>query len=110
MRALVEYEQGIHSCGFHRSLAFDKANGFTFEVEQCPVCAGSEQFMRQLNVRDEREKDAAGDNPHALSSDGRSVFARMLSDEEYAEAMAKRAAKPATSSPPGSVRRMSQRR
>lgn len=99
MLGLVEYRRGIHACGVHRSLAFDRANGFTFEIEVCPVCAGAEQFERIMAERDKREREAAGENPHSLSSDGRSIFIRQMSDEEHADRRQKPGGKPSAASP-----------
>lgn len=85
MLALMEYEAGVHSCGFHRSLAFDMSNGFTFEFETCPVCAGRDRFERVVSERDKREREAAGDSNGVLSMDGRTIRTRMLTEAEHAE-------------------------
>lgn len=97
---MLEYDKGIHACGFHRSLVFDPENAFTFEFETCPVCAAADQYTRKVAARDKAEEDKFGKEAEVsgpLSSDGRATMIRMMSPEEHAEALAKREARSATS-------------
>lgn len=80
MLALAEFEAGICDCGFHRSLAQNKANEFIFEVDRCPVCAGRAQYER-LEAKEDREEIAKlGENAPpttARPADGRRVSMMM---------------------------------
>jgi hypothetical protein len=87
MEALSIYESGVCECGFHESLATDKANVFTFETRSCPVCRGTAKFARIQGHADEQSDKSLGDNPAPglnRSADGRRTFVRQMSPIEVA--------------------------
>lgn len=72
--ALGVYESGVCACGFHRSIASDTDNLFTFDTETCPVCRGSARMERMQQSTDADEEKRLGENPPPAaprSSDGR---------------------------------------
>lgn len=73
MQALAIYESGVHSCGWHTSLATDPAVDFQIVNEDdCQVCAARAKYERILSHADERVRKQIGDHPAAPDpADGR---------------------------------------
>ena len=87
MLALGIYERGVCECGFHESLATDRANNFTFETKTCPVCRGVAKMARLQAHEDEQAEKALGQNPAPgipRLADGRRTFVRLMSPLEVA--------------------------
>ena len=85
--ALSIYERGVCECGFHESLATDRANNFTFETKTCPVCRGVAKMARLQFHADEQSDKAMGENPPPglpRAADGRRTYVRMMSPLEVA--------------------------
>lgn len=81
--ALAEFEAGVCSCGFHRSLTMDPANGFTTQTEWCPVCAGAAISDRLREKADNETDKILKDRPHeSRPSDGRHTYIRQLTADE----------------------------
>lgn len=87
MLALADYESEICACGFHSTIAKNKDNHFGFEVDQCPVCAGREQYARLQAKEDSDEERKLEKSPPETPrpGDGRRVFMRMTPAGSVAE-------------------------
>lgn len=89
------YQSGVHRCGFHRSETTDKSIVYMPGFDDCPVCAGAEQYARELaeadrQAREQLPKDAPARTP--LPSDGRTVVMRQVPPDEAEQLRADRAA------------------
>lgn len=96
MRALVAYERGLCSCGFHSSLTEDPSNAFAIEEDRCPVCARAAQYARVQADNDERAAKARGENAPAnvpRPEDGRRTWLRRMTPDEVKKRRAVRAEK-----------------
>lgn len=85
MLALMQYEAGVCSCGFHISLTDDRTNFFTFESRECPVCKASARMARTQEADDKGRDDALGDKPHPgapRAGDGRKTMVRLMLPHE----------------------------
>lgn len=83
MRELEIYEAGIHTCGYHRDLLEDKANGFAPEEWTCPVCQGAKRYSKMLQRMDDVRRDKS--DPYAPHpADGREIRMRLMSAAEVA--------------------------
>lgn len=91
---LAQFENEVCGCGFHPSLADDKANVFAFETRECPVCAGHAQGDRKLQDQDRTfaEANPKTDPLTKRPSDGVHPYMRLLSPREAEELRAKRTA------------------
>lgn len=89
--ALSLYEQQLCKCGFHPSIANDPDNDFQPVDVVCPVCAGSDGWVRVLQERDEpvmkAMKDAPAQQPRPW--DGRHSYVQQLTPQQAAEATKK---------------------
>lgn len=87
MLALAYYERGVCDCGFHESVATDRANTFTFETKVCPLCRASAKMNRIQASADETADNQLGEKapPGApRAADGRRTFLRQLTPLEVA--------------------------
>lgn len=86
MLGLLLYERGVcQGCGFHRDVASNKANHFTFEDHYCPVCKGAAQWGRVQGAQDKQQEDRLGERPNPMTvrpGDGRTTTIRRLSPLE----------------------------
>lgn len=92
MLARAAYRAGVHmdGCGFHESVATDRANVFEPVVELCPLCAQVEQMGRAQAAKDAKASEGSDKAPSVpLPSDGRHVHIRMLSPAEAEQVRAK---------------------
>lgn len=89
--ALSLYEQQVCKCGFHPSIANDPDAVFQPTDIVCPVCAGSDGWMRIQQDRDEATqksmKDAPAEKPRPW--DGRHSYMQHLTPQQAAEATLK---------------------
>lgn len=91
--ALGLYESGVCECGFHRKVASDTDNLFTFQTETCPVCRGVARMSRMQEREDEEEAKRLGEKPAPSTprlADGRRTFVRQLPPAEAAEMRAQK--------------------
>lgn len=85
MLSLGRYENGVHECGFHTSIANDPTIHFTFEDDTCILCRGAAQYARIQEANDKQIRKSHGENPPPGTpdpADGRTTRARIMSPAE----------------------------
>lgn len=84
MLARGEYLAGVHAegCGFHESVATDKANLFQPEVRICSLCAQVDILHRVQAAEDEKAAGPDDKPDQPRPSDGRHIGIRMLPPTE----------------------------